>query len=129
MEKKTILLAEDEKDAAEMYKVAFEQAGWRVLLAGDGEEVLKLCREESADLILLDINMPKKDGFEVLEDFRSDDYLFEILKKTPIIMLSNYSNPQDIDYCVKMGASDYIVKAEWTPKLIIEKLKKYLDKK
>ena len=126
MPKKTILLAEDEKDAAEMYRLAFEQAGFRVLLAADGEEVLKICREENPDIILLDINMPKKDGFEVLDDIGADDYLSKILQKTPIIMLTNYNNPQDIDYCLKRGASDYIVKAEWTPKTIIEKINTWI---
>jgi CheY-like chemotaxis protein len=126
MEKKTILLAEDEKNAAAMYKLAFEQAGYRVLVAGDGEEVLKFCREESVSIILLDINMPKKDGFEVLRDINGDAYLSRTLQKTPIIMLTNYSNPQDVEYCMKQGVQDYIVKSEWTPKLIIEKLKKYL---
>ena len=84
--------------------------------------------EENLD-VLLDINMPKKDGFEVLKEACSDIALYRVLKKTPIIMLSNYSNQQDIDYCMKNGAQDFLIKSEWTPEAIIKKVKEYLEEK
>ncbi len=126
MSKKTILLAEDEKDVSEMYKVAFEKAGFRVLLANTGKETILIAKDEKPDVILLDINMPEKDGFEVLKEISEDWSTYQTLKNIPIIVVSNYSNPQDISYCLKMGAQDYIVKAEWTPDRIVEKINKYL---
>ena len=126
MAKKTILLGEDEKDVAEMYKIAFEGAGFEVLLALDGEEVVKMAKEKRPDALLLDINMPKKDGFAVLKEASEEKELYDALKTAPIIMLTNYSNSQDIDYCMKNGAQDFIVKAEWKPKQIVEKVINHL---
>lgn len=127
MDKKKILIGEDQKDIAEMYKIAFEQAGYEVALAFNGDEVEEKAKEFEPNLLLLDINMPVKDGFEVLKDALEDKQLFEALKKTPIVMLTNYNNPQDVDYCMQNGAQDYFVKSEWTPKAIVEKVKKYLE--
>jgi DNA-binding response OmpR family regulator len=127
MEKKLILLAEDEKDISEMYKIAFEKAGFKVVTAFDGEEAIELGKKYNPDLILLDINMPKEDGFGVLRDISGDRELYEVFKQTPIFILSNYSNQQDIEYCMNMGAQDYIVKAEWSPSKIVEKVKRYLE--
>jgi CheY-like chemotaxis protein len=126
-DKKTILLGEDEANIADMYKVAFDQAGFNTVLAANGVEVINSVREIKPDIILLDINMPVKDGFEVLKDISEDFRLYEILKNTPVIMLTNYNNQQDIDYCMKLGAQDYIVKADSTPKSVLEKVKKYLN--
>ena len=124
---KTILLGEDEPNIAEMYKIAFDQAGFNTVLAANGEEVIEQAKNTRPDMILLDINMPVKDGFEVLRDISENLELYSVLKNTPIVMLTNYNNPQDIEYCLKMGAQDYIVKAEWDPKKIVEKVKKILE--
>ena len=126
MDKKIILIGEDEKDIAEMYKIALEQADFKVILAENGEIVIDKAISEQPDLVLLDINMPKKDGFQVLEDATSDRKLYDALKNTPIVMLTNYSNLEDIEYCIKRGAQDYIVKSEWNPEQIVEKVKKRL---
>ena len=128
MEKKTILLGEDQKDIAEMYKIAFEQGDFNVILASDGQEVIDKIRVSRPDILLLDIGMPVKDGFEVLKDMSEDIALYNIMRSTPIIMLTNYNNPQDIEYCMKMGAQDYLVKTEWTPETIVGKVKGYLKK-
>ena len=127
MAKKTILLGEDEKDVAEMYKTACDKAGYNTVLAFNGQEVIDEIKELRPDIILLDINMPVKDGFEVLKEIVEDPQLYQIMKGTPIIMLTNYDNPQDIEYCLKKGAQDYIVKSEWTPEYVIKKIKKHLE--
>ena len=127
MAKKLILLGEDDANIAEMYKIAFDQAGFETVIAGNGEEVIKKGRELSPDILLLDINMPVKDGFEVLQDIRGKKEIYERFKRVPIIMLTNYNNPQDISYCTKMGAQDYIVKSEWTPDYVIKRIKKHLE--
>lgn len=124
--KKVILLGEDDKTIAEMYKMAFDKAGFETVIAYDGEEVITQAKEIKPDILLLDINMPKKDGFEVLSEASTDAILYNSLSKTPIIMLTNYNNPQDINYCLRNGAQNYLVKSEWTPDQIIKKLNKYV---
>jgi len=127
MEQKTILIAEDEKDISEMYKIAFEQAGFRVLTAPTGTETIRIGKIEKPDMVLLDLNMPEKDGFAVLKEISEDLNLFRIFQKTPILILSNYSNEQDINYCLKMGAQEYIIKSDWTPERIVEKVRGYFE--
>lgn len=126
MSKKIILLGEDDKIIAEMYKIAFDKAGFETVLAFNGEEVVEKAKEIKPDILLLDINMPSKDGFEVLKEAQEDKLLYLALSKTPIIMLTNYNNPQDINYCIKNGAQNYLVKSEWTPEQIIKKINKYI---
>lgn len=126
MSKKVILLGEDDKTIADMYKIAFDKAGFETVLAYNGEEVIEKAKEIKPNLLLLDINMPVKDGFEVLKEASEDRILYSVLAKTPIIMLSNYNNPQDINYCMKNGAQNYLVKSEWTPDQIIKKIHKYI---
>ncbi len=126
MAKKIILLGEDEKDIAEMYKLVFDKAGFETIIAANGLEVIAKAKEVAPNILLLDINMPGKDGFEILKEISTDLALNKALSKVPIIMLTNYSNPQDVESCMKMGAQDYIVKAEWTPETIVQKIKKHL---
>jgi len=126
MPQKTILLGEDDKDVSDMYKIAFEKGGFHVIQAFNGEEVIKKAKEELIHIILLDINMPKKDGFAVLKEIAEDETLYLTLRSIPIIMISNYSNPQDIEFCMKNGAQDFIIKAEWDPEGIIKRIKKHL---
>jgi len=127
MGKKIILLAEDDKDIAEMYEIAFNKAGFKTVLACNGEEVLERAKKISFDILLLDINMPNKVGFEVLKDISENLEFYEIFKEIPILMLSNYNNPQDINYCMKMGAQDYIIKSEWPIDHIIKRIKENLE--
>ena len=126
MSKKIILIGEDEKDISQMYKIIFEKNGFQTIIAENGEEVIKKIKESLPDALLLDINMPVKDGFEVLQTITTDQSLSG-MRNVPIIMLTNYNNVQDVEYCVKMGAKDYIVKSEWTPETVFQKVKKYLD--
>ncbi len=126
MPQKIILIAEDEKNISEMYKTAFEQAGFRVIIANDGQEAIEKTKTECPHLVLLDINMPIKDGFEVLKDITEDLSLYKVFNRIPVIVLSNYSNSQDIEYCMKKGAQDYLIKSDWTPSAIVEKVNSYL---
>ncbi len=127
MAQKIILIGEDEKNISEMYEMAFEQAGFKVVTAFNGKEVIEKTKTEDPHLILLDINMPVKDGFEVLKNITEDLPLYKIFNRIPIIVLSNYSNSQDIEYCLKKGAQDYLIKSDWTPNALVKKVKNYLD--
>jgi len=111
-----ILLAEDDAGLVEMYKIRFSAGGYELVTAGDGEEALTLIKQEKPDLILLDIMMPKLDGFAVLTELRKDKNF-----KTPVIMLSNLGQDSDIEKGKELGAVDYIVKANCTPTQVFEK--------
>ena len=124
--KKKILIGEDEKDISEMYRIAFENAGYQAITAFNGKEVIEKTKIEMPDIVLLDLNMPVEDGFQVLQEISEENKTYKIFQNIPVIVLSNYDNPQDIDYCMRMGAQDYIVKSEWTPKKIVGKVEEYI---
>jgi len=121
---KKIVLVEDDTIIKEMYKMKLEMEGYNVVCADDGEEALKVIKEESPDLVLLDILMPKKDGFEVLKELK--DSQDGGVKSIPVIMLTNLSNREDIAEAEKLGAVDYIVKAKASPDEIVNKIKTFV---
>ena len=98
------------------------QEGYEVLVARDGEEGLKVMKELKPDLILLDIIMPKIGGLEVMEEMQKD----KELKKIPVIIISNSGQPVEIDKAKKLGARDWLIKTEFDPKEVIEKVKKQI---
>ena len=115
---KTILIVEDEKNILEMYSFKFEEAGFKVLKALDGEVGLNLALTAQPDLILLDIILPKIDGFAVLAEIRAN----KNTKNTLVIMLTNLGQDEDKEKGVKYGAMDYIVKANCTPTDVVKKV-------
>lgn len=120
--KNKVLIAEDEETLSQMYQVKFEKDGFIVEMAADGQEALKKAREFKPNVILLDIIMPQLDGFSVLEQLRKD----KEFAKVPIIMLTNLGQSEDIEKGKKMGASDYLVKANCTPMDVVNKVREYL---
>jgi len=117
-----ILLAEDDKFISRAYKDGLERAGFDLILASDGEEAVSKIKTEKPDLVLLDIIMPLKNGFEVLEEVKKDP----AMKDIPIIVLSNLGQDSDITKGRSLGAVDYLVKANFTMAEVVEKIKKYL---
>ena len=93
-----------------------------MISAIDGEEGIKKVLAEKPDLVLLDLILPNEDGFEVLSKIKADPKVSQI----PIIILSNLSQKEDIDKGMKLGAADYIIKAQFTPEEIVEKVKNIL---
>jgi CheY-like chemotaxis protein len=85
----------------------------------DGEEALKRLETEKPDLVLLDLILPGIDGFEVLAKIKQDPSLTSI----PVIILSNLGQKEDVDRGLKLGATDYLIKAYFTPKEIVEKVR------
>ena len=83
-----------------------EEEGAKVLLAEDGEEAMKILKNVSPDLLLLDLLMPKLDGFGVLKQWKQKGFSF------PVIMLSNLSNPEQEQQCRDLGAKDFIIKSQ-----------------
>ncbi len=123
-EKKKVLLIEDDKYYRRAYKDGLEEAGFDVLMASDGKEGLEKIQSEKPDLILLDLLMPSKSGFEVLEDAKMDDSL----KGVPIIILSNLGQDSDIEKGKALGAIDYLIKADVIMKEVVAKVKFHLVK-
>ncbi|HCI05258.1 MAG: Transcriptional regulatory protein CpxR [Parcubacteria group bacterium GW2011_GWC1_45_9] len=115
--KKTIiLLVEDDVMTVKTLVFALEREGYRVLVAKDGEEADKML-DIKADLILLDLVMPKKSGFEVLSIIRQEKRL-----QTPVIILSNLGKDEDIKKGIGLGADDYLVKSKYSIRSIVEKI-------
>lgn len=120
--KQVILVAEDDTMMNNMYKTKLENDGYEVEAAYNGAEALKAVREKKIDLVLLDIIMPQLDGFTVLKEMNADARL----KKIPVIMLTNLGTDEDRKKGQEMGAVDYLVKANFTPDQVSEKIKKYI---
>jgi len=120
--KPKILLAEDEELLSDMYQMKFKKHKLNVVVAKDGVEALILARRHLFDLILLDVIMPRLDGFYVLKLLRKMD----IYDNVPICMFTNLGNESDIEKAVKMGATDYWLKCDYTPLQLIERIKKIL---
>lgn len=119
---KKVLIIEDDQTISNMYQTGLNQDGYEITLAENGEKGLALAQEMHPDIILLDIIMPKMDGFAVLGHLKKD----KSTKKIPVIMLTNLGQDDDRQRGKKLGAVDYVVKADFTPLQISEKIKKYL---
>ena len=122
MNKIKVAIVEDEPFLASMYKAKFEMEGFEVLRAADGLEGLEIIKKENPDIVLLDIVMPKMDGFDVLTSLHSDAKVARI----PVIILTNLGQRSDIEKGLKLGAVDYIVKANYTPAQVVVKVKEHL---
>lgn len=119
-----ILVIEDEEVLAKVLQEKFEKSGYDVKVAADGEVALSLAASFKPDAIVLDLLLPKKDGFEVLEILKAD----EALKMIPVVVVSNLGEDSDIKRALLLGAADYYVKSEHPINEIIEKIKNVLLK-
>lgn len=120
MAQKSILVAEDDAVLRSLYVKKFEVNGYRVRIAADGEEALKEIEQEKPDLLILDIHMPKLDGFQVLEHLPKSGRDF------PVVLLTNFDQ---MDFKLKaseMGAQDYFVKKDMTIRTLLEKVQKLI---
>lgn len=119
-----ILIVEDEPMLADMYATKFSMEGFAVEKGGDGVEALAKARAVKPDIILLDIIMPKLDGFSVLKELKADAKL----KSVPVILLTNLGQDDDVRKGKQLGADDYFVKANHSPQEIVEKVRALLAK-
>lgn len=126
--KKKVLIVEDDADISEMYRIRITASGFEVETAGNGQIGIEKMKKFQPDLVLLDIVMPKKDGFDLLEEVKqaSDE---EKIKKIPIIVLSNLASPIDIMEGKRLGAQDWWIKAFNTPSQISQKVIDFFNKK
>lgn len=117
-----VLIIEDEESLAQMYQTKFDHEGYEVVVATDGSLGIELAQKESPDIILLDIILPKKDGFMVLKELKADKKTADI----KVIMLTNLGQDEDVAKGKKFGAIDYLVKANLTPAQLVAKVAEHL---
>lgn len=115
---KKVLVVEDDTFLLKAYKAKLTKAGFELQVATNGEEALNVLKTFLPDVILLDLVMPKLDGFETLERIKKD----EKLKSIPVIVASNLGQKEDIDRGMKLGANDYIVKSNVELDELIKKI-------
>ncbi len=120
MAKKKILIAEDEKPMARALELKFNNSGFEAKAVFDGEEALSELKKASYDLLLLDLMMPKMDGFGVLEALKKES------NKMPVIVSTNLSQPGDVERAKALGAVDYFVKSDTPIVEVIEHVKKII---
>lgn len=122
---KKILIIEDDSFLSEMYSTKLTQDGFEVEVAIDGEQGLEKIKSVKPDLVLLDIVLPKMDGFEILENTKKDKELQDI----PIILLTNLGQKNEIEKGFSLGADECIIKAHFTPTAVVAKVKEVLKSK
>lgn len=119
---KKILLIEDDLFLVEIYTTKFKESGFEIENLNNSEIALSYIRESKPDLILLDVVMPKIDGFELIRKIKEENDL----KIIPIIFLTNLGQKEDIEKGLDLGAVDYVVKAHFMPSEIVDRVKKIL---
>lgn len=116
-----VLIAEDDKFLRNVLKAKLAEEGFQVVIASDGAEALAAIAKEKPDILLLDIIMPKKDGFEVLEDLRLKGG-----SDLPVVVLSNLGQDEDVRRGLALGAVDFLVKSDHSLKEVVDKVKLYV---
>ena len=119
---KTILFIEDEMSLQKSLASRLKDEGFEMISALDGEIGLRQAREKMPDLIILDLVLPKKDGFEALKELKSDAGLAPI----PVIVLTNLEGSQDVERALSLGAFTHLVEANYSLDDMIEKIKQAL---
>jgi CheY-like chemotaxis protein len=119
-----ILLIEDEEIMIDLLERKLAQEGYELSVARDGEEGLKLMREIWPDLVLLDIILPKMGGFDVLKEMNKNPSL----KKIPVIIISNSGQPVELNKALKLGVKDWLIKTEFEPQILIQKVIKQIGR-
>lgn len=124
MAKQRILLIEDDKLVRELYQEVLGDAGFEISVAVDGEEGLAKLRQDSFDLILLDMMLPKIDGLGVLRDLKNDP---PKSKSGPIVLITNLAHDPVLKLAGDLGVKSSIIKSDITPGELIEKVKSFLQ--
>jgi len=121
--KKKILIVEDEKILAEMYYDRFVQAGFKVVTAYSAEEGIEAALKEKPDLIVLDILLPRENGISFLEKLRKNPKI----ASTKVVAFSNYDDPATKKEAFDLGVEEYLIKTNYTPQEITEKIKRLFE--
>lgn len=118
---KKILIVDDEKALARVMSLKLNSAGYQTIAVFSGEEALAALTKQSFDLLILDLLMPKVDGFAVLAHLNKSGI------KTPVIVASNLAQKEDVEKAEKLGAIDYFIKSDVSLVEMVNKVKQYLQ--
>lgn len=119
-----VLIIEDDSYISDMYRIKLESENFEVVTTKDGITGIKMLKKQQPDIVLLDIVMPKIDGFNILKTIKRNPEL----KKIPIVLLTNLSQKENVERGFGLGADSYIIKAHFTPSEVVEKIKSILEK-
>ena len=122
IKKYKILLVEDDKFITKAYVDGLSRTGFVVTAASDGNQALIALKQDKPDLVLLDLIMPEKNGFETLAEIKAD----ESLKDIPVVVVSNLGQDSDIVEAKKLGAIDYLIKSDYSIDEVAKKIRQYL---
>jgi DNA-binding response OmpR family regulator len=123
---KKILLVEDDPLLIDIYQKKLKDSGFEVEVAKDGEKALEIFKENEFDLMLLDIVLPKIDGWKILEEIRKMKEEKKDLEKMKILIWSNLGEKEDIKKGLSLGATSYLIKANFTPSEVVKEIEKLL---
>jgi len=119
---KKVLIIEDEQLIADLLQRKLQGQGYYAVVARDGEAGLAAIKKEKPDLVLLDILLPRMNGFEVLAEVKKD----EEIKGTPIIIISNSGQAAEIDRAKEVGVEDWLIKTEFDPQEVVDKVRRQI---
>jgi DNA-binding response OmpR family regulator len=119
--KRTVLSVEDDAVFADILAKNLESGGFSVIKSSNGEDGFKRAVSDKPDAILLDIGLPRKDGFELLEALKAAPETYAI----PVFMLSRLSSREDVDKCFSLGCTDYMIKSQHHPEDVVRRLNRH----
>lgn len=119
-----ILIVEDDPLLVRIYSVRLKEQGFDVEVASDGNEAITSVKNKAPDYIILDLLMPRKDGYAFLQELNA----LNLEKRPPVLVLTNLDKPQDMQKAKDLGADEFIVKGDTNMDTIIEKINAYKDK-
>ena len=119
-----ILLMTDQQLLIDVLERKLKGEGYEVWVAKDGVEGLEKMKEMKPDLVLLDLILPRMEGFEVMEEMAKD----EGLKKIPVIVMSTFGQPVELDRAKRLGAKDWVIKAKFDPQEVVDKVAKQIGR-
>lgn len=122
---KKVLLIEDDTFLSSLLKNRLSREGLNIIHARDGQEAIDMLKTDTFNLVLLDIILPKKSGFEVLESIRQDAQL----QNAPVIIISNLGQPEDIQKGQDLGAVEYFIKAKTSIDDLVQNILSFLSSK
>jgi DNA-binding response OmpR family regulator len=123
---KKILLVEDDPFLIDIYQKKLKDSGFKVEVAKDGEKALEILKEKNFDLMLLDIVLPRIDGWKILEGLREMKKEKKDLEKMKIVIWSNLGEKEDVKKGLSLGATSYLIKANFTPSEVVREIEKLL---
>ena len=118
-----VFIIDDDPFVLDMYVLKFKEEGFEVVTASSGKNAVLRIKEEKPNIILLDVIMPMIDGFEILRSLQKEN----LDPKPKIIFLTNFGQKEDVERGLQLGADDYIIKAHFTPREVVEKIKSLLN--